>query len=692
MEMTMNHSSAFSPTRTICTAMLSLLALCPASWADSASPATTPETDLTEMSMEQLMSMEVAEVFSASRFKQSVTEAPASVTIITSDDIQRFGYRTLADALRSVRGFYVSYDRNYHYLGARGFGRQGDYNSRFLLLIDGHRFNDNIYNTAAIGTDFPLDMGLIDRIEIIRGPSSSLYGTNAMLGVINVITRPAAKVQGAEASLGVGDQETWSGRLTYGREMKAGGEYLFSVAGYRSAGEKGLTYPADNDLYPELGDTFTANDDMDRDRSYSLFARTVWNSLTLTALHGWRDKRYPTASFETVPNDPRNHTIDSRSYLDLSWATAVGGTTLLARAFYDQYRFKGDYVYPFGTTLDEGTYINRDDITDRWWGADVQASRKILPSLLLTAGGEFRHNLQQDQINSDLYDEGLTIASKEDSIFWALFGQAELRLHPSVILNLGLRYDRYPDFGGQMSPRAALIYTPTDSAAIKFIYGEAFRAPNAYEMHYQDAYGTFLLNPDLEPETMRSYEAVYEQALGDHYRFSLLAFHNTIKDLISDESIDGATKQFQNISGIEAQGAGAEVEGRWGNGYTAILGYTYVDASEEETGQHLNNSPRNLGFLKLSAPLYRRNLFAALELVAESPRETTEPGTRTAGYLLTNLTLSSTGLLPGLETSASVYNLFDKEYATPSTGKPEHHMAAIGQDGRAFRLLVTYRF
>jgi iron complex outermembrane receptor protein len=681
-----------TPARILCATALSLLACCPAAWAGDPVGSETPAADITEMSMEQLMSLQVTEVYSASRFKQSVTEAPASVTIITREDIRRFGYRTLADALRSVRGFYTSYDRNYNYLGARGFGRQGDYNSRFLLLIDGHRYNDPIYNTAAIGTDFGLDMGLIDRIEVVRGPSSSLYGTNAMLGVINVITRSAAKTAGTEASITLGDQKTMGGRLTHGRQVTGGGELLLSASGYRSAGEKNLSYPAlvDTDAYP--GFDGSIDDDMDRDRSYSLFGRATWGTLTLTGLHNWRDKRIPTGSFGTVPNDPDTHTIDSRSYLDLSWETSVAETTVMARAYYDQYRFKGYYTYLYGDTLAEGTYRNFDDTTARWWGTDLQASRMVLPSLQLTAGGEFRHNLKMDQVNEDLYPDGAKVASREDNIFWALFAQGEWRPHAAVILNLGLRYDQYDDFGGQLSPRAAVIYTPTASSTLKLIYGEAFRAPNAYERYYQDVYGTYTLNPDLEPETIRSYEAVYEQSLGDHYRFTLSAFHNSADDLISDETIADGSKQFQNIDGVEADGAGIEVEGRWGNGFVAQAAYTYVEATYKDTGRHLNNSARNLGSLKLSAPLYRRNIHAGLELLAESPRDTTEAGIDTAGYLITNLTISSTGLLPGLEASASVYNLFDKEYETPSTGTPEHAMPAIGQDGRTFRLLVTYRF
>ena len=156
--------------------------------------------DLTDLKLEELMEIEVVTVYGASKFEQKVTEAPAAVSMVTSSDIKRYGYRTLADIMRGIRGFYTTYDRNYHYLGMRGFSRPGDYNFRFLLLVDGHRINDNIYNTAFIGTEFPIDVDLIDRVEVIRGPSSSIYGTNAFMGVINVITRRVNDLKGMEVS------------------------------------------------------------------------------------------------------------------------------------------------------------------------------------------------------------------------------------------------------------------------------------------------------------------------------------------------------------------------------------------------------------------------------------------------------------------------------------------------------------
>src|SRR4030042_5248923 len=172
--------------------------------------------DLTQLGIEELMEIEVATVYGASKYEQKVTEAPSSVTVITAEEIRKYGYRTLADILRSVRGFYVTYDRNYNYLGSRGFSRPGDYNTRFLLLVDGHRINDNVYDGAYFGTEFIIDVDLIERVEIIRGPGSSLYGTNAFFGVINIITKQGRDFKGTEISGEAGSFDTYKGRLSYG--------------------------------------------------------------------------------------------------------------------------------------------------------------------------------------------------------------------------------------------------------------------------------------------------------------------------------------------------------------------------------------------------------------------------------------------------------------------------------------------
>ena len=248
--------------------------------------------DLTDLDLKELMEIEVVTVYGASKFEQKITEAPAAVSIVTSSDIKRYGYRTLADIMRSIRGFYTTYDRNYHYLGMRGFSRPGDYNSRFLLLVDGHRVNDNIYNTAFIGTEFPIDVDLIDRVEVIRGPSSSIYGTNAFMGVINVITRRVNDLKGMEVSGEAARYDTYKGRLSYGRRFENGLEAIASGSIYDSKGQSELYYREFDS--PATNNGIARN--ADGDRYHSLFSTLMLKGLRLQGAYVLRDKTIPTAS------------------------------------------------------------------------------------------------------------------------------------------------------------------------------------------------------------------------------------------------------------------------------------------------------------------------------------------------------------------------------------------------------------
>src|SRR3984885_4835686 len=209
--------------------------------APSAAEAQQP---LPEMSLEELMRLDAGRVFGASERLQPVTEAPASVSFITAEDIARYGYRTLADILQGVRGMYVTNDRNFSYLGTRGFGNPGDYNSRVLLLVNGHRVNDNVYGQAEIGAEFGIDPALFERVEIIRGPASSLYGNSAFFAVINVITKSGSSLGGVSLTLEEGTLGTHLARATAGQRFASGLDVAVSGTFQQSAGVNQLSFPA----------------------------------------------------------------------------------------------------------------------------------------------------------------------------------------------------------------------------------------------------------------------------------------------------------------------------------------------------------------------------------------------------------------------------------------------------------------
>ena len=274
------------------------------------------------------MSVTIDSVSSASGFKQKVTEAPASITIITSEDIQRYGYRTLADILRNVPGFYFSYDRNYSYLGVRGFGLPGQYNNSVALLVDGHRLNDNIYDGNLLGTDFPVDVDLIDRVEVIRGPNSSLYVASAFLGVVNVITKhgqdvPKLSAAGAEASYG-----TYQGRFTYGNKFFNGLEVLLSGSVYDSRGQRRLFFPEFNNPATNNGVATNADDD----ESHQLFANLSWGGFKLQGVFGSRDKGIPSEASLMSPI-PELSTSAATSIWVMNARLAMDGTLPAGRTW-----------------------------------------------------------------------------------------------------------------------------------------------------------------------------------------------------------------------------------------------------------------------------------------------------------------------------------------------------------------------
>lgn len=643
--------------------------------------------DLSDLSLEQLMQVKVEKVVTASRFYQRVTEAPASMSVITSDDIRRYGYRTLADALRSVPGLYVSYDRNYSYLGVRGFNRPGDFNSRILLLIDGHRLNDNIYDTAAIGTEFPLDIDLIDHIEFMRGPGSSLYGSNAFFGVINIITRKGEDV-GRELSASASDYETWTGRASYGASFHSGVEMLLSGTIYDSAGQRSLFFQ-EFAASPSGGRTFHS----DYDSSKSLLATVSFSDFTLTGLFGTRRKGIPTGAFGTVFNDPRTRTIDERAYLDLGYSRSYSDTLgVTARIFFDHYGFDGTYITDNGTPP---STINLDTALGNWWGGETVVNLVPLADHNLSLGAEFRHNLVQNQKNVDVDPAAINLDDRRHSVNWGLFIQDEYHLLKPLRATLGVRYDNYYSFEA-FNPRAALVYTPVETTALKLLYGEAFRAPNAYERYYQDGVSS-VANAGLKPEKIRTIDAIWEQYFLENYRSSLGAFYYRVTDLIS-QTTDSANKLvYRNIEKAEAVGVALSLDGYWQNGSKGRLSYNWQQATDVGTGALLSNSPRHLAKANVSIPLFQQKVFVSPELQYTGPRMTLG-GTRTNDPVTANLTVfSRDAWLKGLEASASVYNLFNVnalEVAGAEHGQQPNlpPLLTIRQDGINFRFKLSYRF
>jgi iron complex outermembrane receptor protein len=196
-------------------------------------------------------------------------------------------------------------------------------------------------------------------------------------------------------------------------------------------------------------------------------------------------------------------------------------------------------------------------------------------------------------------------------------------------------------------------------------------------------------NKDLEPETIQTYELVYEQYFARHYRFSASGYYYHVSDLIAQTLDSYGETIYANINHVRAKGVEFQLEGKYPNGWMARASYALQRAEDEATGAELSNSPRHLAKFNLLAPLYKDKLFAGPEVQYHSIVKTLGGG-KAADFTLVNFTLFSQNWFKGLELSASIYNLLDTEYGYPASS--DHLQDIITQDGRSFRIKVTYRF
>lgn len=633
------------------------------------------EKDITRLDIEQLMEIEVESVYGASKFEQKVTEAPSSISVITASDIKQYGYRTLADALQSVRGFYVSGDESYGYLGSRGFLRPGDYNTRFLLLINGHRVNDNIYDTANIGNELPLDIDLVEKIEIIRGPGSSIYGSNAFFGVINIVTRNGNNIKGMEISGEVSRYRAHKERVTYGNKIANGPEMLLSVSHLAGKGQSFYFKEYDS---PETN--YGKADSNNREKSGNAFMNLRYKGFSLEGSYVSRSKENIIGTFGTNFNDNRTDITDQRGYIDARYAKDIGlSTKLSVKAFYDYYHYEGDYIYE--------NVLNKDFSTGKWWGTGAEISTMLGEKHKFIAGFEYQDNIRQWQRT---YDENPYMSYLNDdrsSYSYAFYAQDQFSIFNNLIINAGVRYDHYKVFGDTVNPRVGIIYNPWKRTTLKFLYGMAFRAPNAYELYYGDGGNTQKANPDLNPEKIQTYEIVAEQYF-KHYRFAASAFYYRMKDMIGQQTdpVDNLIV-FRNIDEAESKGIGFEMQGKWKH-VEGQINYSYQHTTDGN-GRQLTNSPKHLAALNVRIPIMGEQLSTGIEVRYIGPRKTLA-GKYTGGGATANVTFLSREIIKGLEVSGSIYNLLDKKICDPASG--EFRQDTIPREGRSGRIKIVYRF
>jgi outer membrane receptor protein involved in Fe transport len=614
------------------------------------------------------------EVTAASRTTQAVEDAPASVTLIGAQEIRAFGYATLADALGGARGIFTTNDRIYEYVGVRGFARPGDYNNRILLTLDGHALNDDQVGASYVGYDFAPDLADVERIELVRGPGSALYGSNAFFGVVNVVTREG---ESTPPHLGAGVEGAGTARARAGASGKLGdGGWWASVGGAVSQGEDFVfeELAADGGGVSEGADGFAAA---------GLRGRLWAGDFSATVYGNYRDKRIPTGAFETLLADERAHSADGRAFVEARFEPEIlASTQLFTRAYLDRYDFAGAYPYP------------GDLVEDRWEGSWAGAEARVVSGplawLRLTGGLAGDAHLAARLTGRD--EAGVYLSESPSTQTAAVYAVTEADAGRTLTASVGARLDWISSVGATVNPRVALILRPAPGQTLKLLAGRAFRAASPYELYYNDDGVTQIAAAELSPETVLSGEAEYTCRFHDVGSFVLSAYYNRIDGLIDLVDVGDVVLQYRN-SEVPVQTLGGEAELRrdWRGGWMASVGvgYQHTRTGESFDGDELTNSPALLGSVKGAAPLLPGQVNAASRLRVESGRLQVD-GERTDAVVLADLMLTGSAPAFRLDWALGVKNVLDWRYAHPSGD--DVAMTALPQPGRTAYVDVSVGF
>jgi outer membrane receptor for ferrienterochelin and colicin len=625
-------------------------------------------------------------VRAASKDLLSVDEAPASITVLSREELRAFGYTTLAEALTAVRGFFLSNDRSYTYLGVRGFAPPGDLNTRVLILWDGHAVNDVWAGQGYAARDLVTDLEEVDRIEVVRGPGSALYGTGAFFAVINVVPRDSlGPERRVEATASVGAMGTFRLHGTLAKDAGPN-SVLLAISGMNIRGAETT----------RLGEGLPVVVGLDGERVSTAALRARLGGLSLQAhIHG-RTKQIPTGAFGTVLGANGTGVEDLRAFVEARFEKKLNERLSLSlRGSYDASRYRGYWMYAL---MDGGLRRDTDAGRADWVTTEARLLAHLFEGNRLTVGLEGQGQLRVDQ--ETFGPEGTAPLSSQRRTQLSAYLLDEWRLSPRLSLSAGLRLDKYLHLDNiPLTPRLALIGRPYEQGLTKLVVGRAFRAPNAYELDYQDYGFTQRAAGSLEPETITTLELEHSHDLTKELRLTFAGYHNRISNLVVLEDEDGpalcgnplGTAQclvFQNRPGeILAWGAEAGLHWQPGRYLLVDLSYSFVSlvhASEEVVAA----APAHLASGRLLLPLGNGDVRLSTQATYQSARGSMKEGADRGEALLLNVGIS--GELAHLRYFAGVQNLLDARYSL--VFGTDRAAAPVPQYGRTFTLQLTGDF
>ncbi|WEF09734.1 TonB-dependent receptor [Pectobacterium actinidiae] len=555
-------------------------------------------------------------VVTASGYEQKITEAAASISVVSQDELTKRKYNDLGEALSDVEG--VDVRSSTGKTGGLDISIRGMPSDYTLILVDGIRQNGSSDVTpngfGTMNTSFIPPLAAIERIEVIRGPMSTLYGSDAMGGVVNIITKKASK--------------EWVGNITLDHTFQEDRDY--------GDASKFSIYSSGALIEDKLGLALRGNI-LRRDAS-AVSSSSTGQELSMRGPNPVKSDNYLLGGKLSWLLDSRNTLWLDGEIGNQKYDNKQGqlGTLGASGGYEDTLRYErrkvtlgSDNQLDFGTwnsslsfnqTETKGRLIPGAAIADATVRANHAGDKRLLKntnlildtkvvspigdSHLLSVGGQYWNSVMKDgvvQVNS---------GEKFEQNSWSLFAEDEWRLLDSLALTTGARYEHHEAFGGHVSPRAYLVWNALDELTIKGGISTGYKTPKLSQLHNgisgvsRQGQSNTIGNPSLKPEKSVNTElgAYYEHFSG--FSANATLFHNHFSNKIDSYDIDSNTIGFRNIGKADTQGLelGSTIP-LWSDNWTLNVNYTFTDSEQkggENPGARLTNTPKHMANARLN--------------------------------------------------------------------------------------------
>ena len=630
---------------------------------------------LQQMSLEEILNVKVTV---ASRTETSLTDAPSVVSVITAEDIRRMGARDLRDVLRTVPGFELGIGVfGYPEFGLRGVITPST--EKIRILLDGLPVNENLEGSGtAVFGDLTLDN--VERIEIIRGPGSALYGTNAFVGVISIITKAPPPSGGATTvTARAGSFHTKEGSVLTGW---SGPKFRFS-AFLHYLNTEGPRSPIAQDAHPvpslSLAGTTAGHTDEFRKKLTAQVKFELGSFYFHGAFVDARKGPYIGANW-VVNAHSEAHPYQAQG--EVGWTLRPTENLLIEPKIYEL-RYKADNLwnlYPdgFPPTYSKGLYT-RNGATQDILGSEIRATWTLPREHKVVLGVSAERERLYALVNTlnvpgfgpeNMFDAGPIVRGAPSRTLTSAYLQDQWGITRTLGLTAGLRLDHYSDAGTKTTPRMALVWSATSALNFKAMYGEAFRAPTFVESYLYVAVANYFGREDNKPEAIRTMELDASYRFGDRALWRINLFHNRIKDLISFVPITGGGLEYKNVSGeTVVKGIETEVKIKISDSFSAFLNYSSQSGRNEATGESLRGTANWRGNAGCNLDILDRlSVSASLNVVGERERASGDSRPALSGYHVVDMAVTFRPI-PHMELSLTAHNLLDADQRFNDLGR-----------------------